>query len=140
MNGNWPPTVNKSTVTFRRWVNLVITPPAKAGGFLRSVLRQQRLLRLRMSHSTTLACEGSIRAYLLYSKRFKSYVANFSQQPLNLKLLKCAGREDDTEAMILLIPPKSNCKVYPGKESGANSSVVSKRQSPLRNYLCTTSL
>jgi hypothetical protein len=57
-----------------------------------------------MSLSTTLASEGSIQAYLLYSKRFKSYVANFSQQPWNLKLLKYAGREDDTEAIILLIP------------------------------------
>ena len=99
----------------------MITPPAKAGGFLRSQPPQQRLLSLRMTRSTTLATEGSIQAQLPYSKRFKSYVQDFPVQPWNLKLLKCAGRQDSAEAMILLTPPKSSCEVYLGKEAGANA-------------------
>src|SRR5437762_14066432 len=41
----------------------VTTPPAKAGGFLRRSPLQQQLLRLRLSYCSTLAPEGSIRAY-----------------------------------------------------------------------------
>jgi len=115
----------------------VITPPAKAGGFLRSHPPQQRLLSLRMSRSTTLATEGSIQAQLPYSKRFKSYVQDCPVQPVNLKLLKCAGREDDTEAIILLIPPKSEAKSISERRQ-AQSPLSLKRHSPLlRNYLWT---
>lgn len=39
-----------------------MTPPAKAGGFLRSVLHQQRLPYLRTDQCPTLAIRGSIQA------------------------------------------------------------------------------
>ena len=41
----------------------VTTPPAKAGGFLRSSLPQQRLLCLRTGYCPTLATQGSVRAH-----------------------------------------------------------------------------
>jgi hypothetical protein len=43
----------------------VITPPAKAGRFLRSSLPQQGLLRLRTLQPATLTPEGSIQAHAL---------------------------------------------------------------------------
>ena len=66
------------------------TPPAKAGGFLRRNVLQQRLLRLRMSYRSTLAPEGPVRAYWVTRSlsRFKSYLRDCPAQPPNLKLLR----------------------------------------------------
>jgi len=82
---------------------LVITPPAKAGSFLRRRPLQQRLLRRRMTRSSTLASEGSIQAHLPSLQRFKSYVRDCPAQPGNLKLVKCETRVGP-EAIILLTP------------------------------------
>ena len=66
------------------------TPPAKAGGFLEARPLQQRLLRLRMYHCTTLAPKGPVRAYWVTRSlsRFKSYMRDFPAQPPNLKVLR----------------------------------------------------
>src|SRR5258706_15570722 len=83
------------------------TPPAKAGGFFQSQRPQQRLLKLRLTRSSTLTLEGPIQAHCLVSTVFQVLRAELLRPAGNLKLVKGEGRKDGTEAMILLIPPRS---------------------------------
>src|SRR5258706_8090865 len=127
------------------------TPPAKAGGFLQSHRPQQRLLKLRMTRSSTLTLEGPIQAHCLVSTAFQVLRADLLRTAGNLKLVKSEGRRGGTEAIILLIPPVSTGEFIarlPKKQvqstkamkgDRAHSSAASRRQSPALNPMgfCT---
>jgi len=67
----------------------VTTPPAKAGGFLRSHPLQQRLLRLRLSHWTTFAPDGSVQAdWSLVVKAFQVLHGGLPAAALELEVVK----------------------------------------------------
>src|SRR5260221_4088845 len=86
-------------------VNTVTTPPAKAGGFFQSHALQQRLLRQRMSRSTTLTPDGSVRAYLPYSKAFQILHAGLPRKASEFEVVKGRRSISGLEAITLLTPP-----------------------------------
>ncbi len=80
------------------------TPPAKVGGFLRSLRLQQQLLRQRVTRSPTLTPDGSVQADLLSLSAFQILRAGLPCTALKFEVIKGRGSKSGPEAITLLTP------------------------------------